>query len=111
MTEKFYDVYFDPFYLKVDRDGELINPEDLHIIELQYDEAEDRIVSAHRIDENGNDLGEDSEIMDQFHVGYGDCETIRDALDQFEKWLEYHLVWDDETCLGIEGYTDAEKEQ
>ena len=119
MTEKFYDVYFDPAQLEVDRGGYLMNPDALHIVELQFDEDTDTIISAKLVDEAGNVSGDASDLLDGFHVGYGDDESIREALRRFEKWLSDHLVWVESRpqtywepaeyiAIGIEGYVDTD---
>ena len=114
MTEKFYDVYFDPSELEVDRNGELMNPEALRII--RFDENG----SAERVSENGNTIADElpmAEVLNMDHVGFGDDPTIREAMNRFEEWLNEHLVWvltrretywnpAEYICLGIDGYTD-----
>ena len=120
MTDKYYDVYFDPAELVVDRDGELENPEALHIIELEYDAETERIICGQRVDKKGNTISEPmewDEVFNLSHVGYGDDVSIRDALSRFEDWLKGHTVWvetNPETrwqpaeyaCIGIEGFVD-----
>ena len=113
MTDKFYDIYFDRLELTVSCEGELMNPEALHIIELEYDEAEDKVVSIRRVDRDGKVIETAPDIEYLNHAGYGDDPTIRKALDRFDKWLEEHLVWDEihatryqpaeYICIGIEG--------
>ena len=121
-----YDVYFDPAELQVDRNGHLMNPDALHIIEFEHDDETEELLSVRRVDENGNAIPEpwpffsddgSYTILRDCHAGYGDCESIQDALNEFEDWLTENTAWAqtrhqtywhpaEYTCVGIIGYVD-----
>lgn len=119
MTDKYYDVYFDPSELEVDRDGHLENPDALHIIEFEYDEDTDEVTACRRVDEKGNVLEDRPDLSDLEHVGEGDDPTISKALGRFEGWLTDNLEWRESwrgdyynppeyVCVGIIGHVDDE---
>lgn len=115
MTEKYYGIYFDKFDLKVNEDGELINPEVLYIMEFEYDEnISDEPIDIRRIDEKGNLIEEYPDLSDLDYAGYDDDPCVSEALDRFYEWLQGNLVWKqtsrqtywqpaEYTCVGIEG--------
>jgi len=121
MNGKYYDIFFDPAELEVDRVGNLENPDALQIIEFEYDEDTDEVTACRRVDQKGNvieDPWKDLQYSDDMaHVGEGDDETIREAMIRFEGWLKEHTAWVESTpetrwqpasyvCVGIIGYTD-----
>ena len=121
MTDKYYDIYFDPSDLEVDRGGHLENPEVLQIIEFEYDEDTEEVTACRRVDEKGEvieDPWKDLQYSDDMaHVGENDFPTISKALGAFEGWLTDHLDWRESwrgdyynppeyICAGIEGYVD-----
>ena len=120
MTDKYYDIYFDPADLVVDRGGELENPEALHIVEFEYDDETEQITSFQRVDEKGNTISEPmewDEVLRMSHVGDGDDDTIDAAMGRFEGWLTDNLEWRESyrgdyynppeyVCVGITGYVD-----
>lgn len=117
MSEKSntYGIYFDRFELEVDRNGQLLNPENLRIIEFVFDEEiSDEPIDIRRIDKNGNVIEEYPDLSDLDYVGYDDEPTIADAMNQFYEWLENNVVWVETSrqtywqpaeyaCVGIEG--------
>lgn len=121
MTDKYYDVYFDPAYLVVDTEGRLENPEALQIIEFEYDDETEEVTACRRVDAKGNVLEDPwknySAAWDFTNVGENDFPTISKALGAFEGWLTDHLDWRESwrgdyynppeyICAGIEGYVD-----
>ena len=121
MTDKYYDVYFDPAELEVDRDGHLENPKALQIIEFEYDDESEEVTACRRVDAKGNVLEDPwknySAAWDFTNVGENDFPTISKALGAFEGWLTDHLDWRESwrgdyynppeyICAGIEGYVD-----
>ena len=54
MTDKYYDIYFEPSDLAVDLEGHLENPDALQIIEFEYDDETEEVTSCCRVDEKGN---------------------------------------------------------
>ena len=113
MTEKYYDVYFDPSELEVDGDGDLTNLDALYILEYNEDGK-----VTNRVDYKGNpiDFGNYplEKILDLYHVGEGD-NTLKEALDLFWKWLQDNTKWVEISpqtywqpaeylCVGITGY-------
>ena len=123
MTDKNYDIFFDPAELEVDQDGHLLNMDILHIIEFEYDDETEEVTACRRVDEKGNvleDPWKDRERADvMVQAGYGDDTSIRDALSRFWKWLDQNLEWRESwrgdyynppeyVCIGVTGYTDDE---
>ena len=124
MTDKYYDVYFEPADLYVDQEGHLENPDALQIIEFEYaDEESDEATACRRVDEKGNVLEdpwknrEYAETWGMVHVGDGDDPSIDKALGRFEGWLTDNLEWRESyrgdyynppeyVCVGITGYVD-----
>ena len=117
MTEKFYDIFYDPAELRVDRHGDLMNTDALRIVEFEYDEETDTTVSMRRVNEQGEVIETEPDLRDLYQVWFGDDTTIREALTHFEWWLEDHLEWRESSpetrwqpaeyiCIGIEGYID-----
>lgn len=117
MTDKYYDVYFDPSELEVDQDGHLENPDALQIIEFEYDDETEEVTACRRVDEKGNVIEDRPDLSDLEHCGDGDDPTISKALGRFEGWLTDHLDWRESwrgdyynppeyICAGIEGYVD-----
>ena len=121
MTDKYYDIYFQPADLYVDEHGHLENPDALQIIEFEYDEDTEEVTACRRVDAKGNvleDPWQDRERADDLnHVGENDFATISKALGAFEGWLTDHLDWRESwrgdyynppeyICAGIEGYVD-----
>ena len=117
MTDKYYDIYFDRLDLEISDKGKLTNPKVLHIIEFEYDDADDIVTACRRVSKDGAVIETDPDLRDLEHAGYGDDPTIQEALDRFGDWLNDHLEWRElypETrwqpaeyiCIGIEGYTD-----
>lgn len=114
MTEKYYDIYFDPAELEVDGNGELMNWDALYILEYNEDGK-----VTNRVDYNGKqiafgDMSLDN-ILDLYHVGYGD-DTLEEALKRFYQWLADNTEWVETSpqtywepaeyrCVGISGYT------
>ena len=116
-----YGVYFDPFGLKVDRNGDLVNPEELRIIQFEYDDDSDAVLTARRFNRNGEVIEDPwTELHhadDLCHVGFDDDVTVSDALARFYTWLEEHTAWVETrpgsyyspaeySCIGIDGYID-----
>ena len=120
MTEKFYEVYFDPSELHVNRFGHLINPDSLHIIQFEYDEEADQVTNVCRVDQNGNEIPETMPmdfVFELDHAGYGDDMSIDDAMRRFDDWLELNTEWRESSrqtywqpaeyvCIGIIGHID-----
>lgn len=117
MTDKYYDVYFDPSELEVDQDGHLENPDALQIIEFEYDDETEEVTACRRVDKKGNVIEDRPDLSDLDHSGDGDDPTISKALGAFEGWLTDHLEWRESwrgdyynppeyICAGIEGYVD-----
>ena len=121
MTDKYYDIYFQPADLYVDEHGHLENPDALHIIEFEYDDDTDEITACRRVDAKGNvleDPWKDLQYSDDMaHSGDGDDPTISKALGRFEGWLTENLEWRESyrgdyynppeyVCIGITGYVD-----
>ena len=120
MTEKFYDVYFEPSALEVDGDGDLTNEDALYILEYNEDGK-----VTNRVDYKGNPIVFGShpleKILDLYHVGEGD-NTLKEALDLFWKWLQDNTEWVETSpqtywqpaeykCVGITGYCDYADEE
>ena len=121
MNENFYDIYFDPAELEVDGNGDLINPDVLHIICFECDTDTGEAINTNRVNKKGEIIETDPVLTDLQHVGDGDDNTIREALNRFELWLENHLEWRvsrmetrytpaEYVCIGIEGYIDEDTE-
>ena len=121
MNENFYGIYFDPSELRVDRNGDLTNPDVLHIICFECNTDTGETISWSRVSEKGEVIETEPKLDDLESVGYGDDGTIREALDRFEVWLENHLEWRvsrmetrytpaEYVCIGIEGYIDEDTE-
>ena len=117
MTDKYYDIYFDPADLEVDTEGRLLNLDILQIIEFEYDDVTDTVDVCRRVNEKGEVIQNDPDLTDLEHVGDGDDPTISKALGRFEGWLDNHLDWKEDVaetryqpaeyiCIGIEGYVD-----
>ena len=117
MTDKYYDVYFQPADLYVDEHGHLENPDALQIIELEYDEDTEDVTACRRVDEKGNVIEDRPDLYDLVHVGDGDDPTIDKAMGRFEGWLTDNLEWRESyrgdyynppeyVCIGITGYVD-----
>lgn len=114
MTDKYYGVYFDRYELQVDRNGDLLNPEALYIIEFEFDEnISDEPIGIRRISRNGDTLEEYPDLSELEYVGWDDDPSVEKALDRFYEWLNEKLVWEElypETrwqpaeyeCVGIE---------
>ena len=114
MTEKYYDVYFDPAELEVDENGDLMNWNALYIIEYNEDGK-----VLNRVDYNGQqiefgDIPLD-DILDLYHVGHGD-DSLEEVLTRFSEWLSDNTEWEELSpqtycepaeyrCVGISGYT------
>ena len=114
MTEKYYDIYFDPAELEVDGNGELENWDALYIHEYNED---GKLLS--RVDYNGKqiafgDMSLDN-ILELYHVGHGD-DILEEALTRFSEWLSNNTEWKESSsqtywqpaeyrCVGISGYT------
>ena len=115
MSDHFFDVYFDPADLTVNRDGSLQDYRKLHII--RFDEDGNPI---DRVDENGQTIPEPiqmDDVLQMEHAGYGDDYTPQECLDRFEDWLDDHTVWvrisratllqpAEFDCIGIIGHID-----
>ena len=116
MNGKYYDIFFDPSELKVDRVGNLVNRDALHIIEYEYDEDSDEVTACRRVNLKGEVIEgpwQSLQYSDEMvRVGFGDDETIREALTRFEVWLEENTAWVESTpetrwqpaewiCVGI----------
>lgn len=114
MTEKYYDIYFEPSELEVDEDGHLENWDALYILEYNEDGK-----VTNRVDRKGDPIGfgESSldEVLDLYHVGEGD-NTLKEALKRFYQWLADNTEWVETSpqtywqpaeyrCIGISGYT------
>lgn len=119
MTDKYYDVYFQPADLYVDEHGHLENPDALQIIEFEYDEDTEEVTACRRVDQQGNVLEDRPDLYDLVHAGDGDDPSIDAALGAFEGWLTDHLDWRESwrgdyynppeyVCIGIAGYVDDE---
>ena len=117
MTEKYYDVYFQPADLYVDEHGHLENPDALQIIEFEYDEDTEEVTACRRVDEKGNVIEDRPDLYDLVHVGDGDDPSIDAAMGRFEGWLTDNLEWRESwggdyynppeyVCVGITGYVD-----
>ena len=114
MTDKYYDIYFQPADLYVDEHGHLENPDALQIIEFEYDEDTEEVTACRRVDEKGNVIEDRPDLTDLEHAGDGDDPTIKEAFGHFWRWLEDNLVWAEEypatrwepasyICIGIDG--------
>ena len=114
MTNKYYDIYFDPSELEVDGDGHLENWDALYI--LEYDKN-GKVMN--RVDRKGNpvEFGDYplENVLDLHHVGYGD-DDLKGALNWFYKWLKDNTEWRETSpetylqpaeyrCVGISDYT------
>lgn len=121
MTDKYYDIYFEPSGLAVDLDGHLENPDALQIIEFEYDEETEKTTACRRVNEKGEvieDPWKDQEYAESLvHLDEIDCWTIDAALGAFEGWLTDNLDWRESyrgdyynppeyVCVGITGYVD-----
>ena len=117
MTDKYYDIYFQPADLYVDEHGHLENPDALQIIEFEYDEDTEEVTACRRVDEKGNVIEDRPDLYDLVHSGDGDDPTIDAALGRFEGWLTDNLEWRESyrgdyynppeyVCIGITGYVD-----
>ena len=121
MTDKYYDIYFDPSDLEVDTEGHLLNPDILQIIEFDYDDETEKTTACRRVNANGEvieDPWKDQEYAESFvHLAEDDFSTIDKALGAFEGWLDNNLDWRESYrgdyynppeyyCAGIEGYVD-----
>ena len=113
MTEKYYDVYFDPSELEVDSNGDLTNWDALYILEYNDDGK-----VTNRVDYKGNPIAFGDypleSVLDLHHVGEGD-NTLKEALNLFWKWLQNNTEWAETSpqtfwqpaefkCIGITGY-------
>lgn len=120
MTEKFYEVYFEPSVLEVDEDGHLENEKALYI--LEYNEN-GKVLNRVNSDGKPIDFGDESleNILDLYHVGYGD-DDLEEALQRFHEWLEQNTEWvctsrqtywqpAEYRCIGIIGYNGYEDEE
>ena len=117
MTDKYYDVYFQPADLYVDEHGHLENPDALQIIEFEYDEDTEEVTACRRVDQKGNVIEDRPDLYDLVHAGDGDDPSIDAALGRFEGWLTDNLEWRESwrgdyynppeyICVGITGYVD-----
>ena len=121
MNGKYYDIFFDPSELKVDRVGNLVNPDALHIVEIEYDDETDEMTACRRVSQTGEVITEYCGAIHSYdemtRIGDGDDETIREAMIRFEGWLKVHTAWVESapetrwqpasyTCVGIIGHTD-----
>ena len=112
----YFEIYFDPADLVVDRDGELTNPEALHIIGFDEDGN-----PFGRVDSKGKEIAEPEpmeDILQMYHLGYGD-DDLDGARSRFYRWLQNNLEWQETSpatyyepaeyaCVGITGYCDPE---
>lgn len=113
MTEKYYDIYFEPSELEVDSDGHLENWEALYILEYDDDGK-----VTNRVDYKGNPIAFGNypleKILDLYHIGEGDS-TLKEAINLFWKWLQDNTEWVETSpqtywqpaeykCIGITGY-------
>lgn len=117
MTDKYYDIYFEPSDLEVDTRGRLENPDALQIIEFEYDEDTEEVTACRRVDQQGNVLEDRPDLYDLVHAGDGDDPSIDAAMGRFEGWLTDNLEWRESyrgdyynppeyICAGITGYVD-----
>lgn len=117
MTDKYYDIYFEPSDLAVNLEGHLENPDALQIIEFEYDDETEEVTACRRVDEKGNVIEDRPDLYDLIHVGDGDDPSIDAALGRFEGWLTDNLEWRESyrgdyynppeyVCIGITGYVD-----
>ena len=121
MTDKYYDIYFQPADLYVDEHGRLENPDALQIIEFEYDEDTEEVTACRRVNEKGEvieDPWKDQEYAESMtHLAEDDFPTIDAALGRFEGWLTDNLEWRESyrgdyynppeyVCIGITGYVD-----
>lgn len=117
MTDKYYDIYFEPSDLAVNLEGHLENPDALQIIEFEYDDDTEEVTAFRRVDRHGNVIEDRPDLYDLVHVGDGDDPTIDAALGRFEGWLDNNLEWRESyrgdyynppeyVCVGITGYVD-----
>ena len=93
MTEKYYDIYFDPAELEVDGNGHLENWDALYILEYNEDGK-----VMNRVNYNGTliafgDMSLDN-ILEMHHVGHGD-DSLEEALTRFSKWLFDNTEWEE----------------
>ena len=118
-TYKYYDIYFDKWDLEVDKDGRLLNPEVLKIIQFECDEESDEIVAVRRVAYDGSVIEVSPDLSDLCHYQYDNGETIDEAFGWFEKWLEENTEWRESSsqtywqpaeyiCIGITGCVDDE---
>ena len=117
MTDKYYDIYFQPADLYVDQEGHLENPDALQIIQFEYDDDTEEVTACRRVDQQGNVLEDRPDLYDLVHAGDGDDPSIDAALGRFEGWLTDNLEWRESyrgdyynppeyICVGITGYVD-----
>lgn len=119
MTEKYYDIYFEPSELEVDGDGHLENWDALYILEYNEDGK-----VMNRVDYNGKpiEFGKTAleDILNLHHVGYGD-DSLEEAKTWFWEWLDANTEWVQTSrqtywqpaeyrCIGITGYCGYEEE-
>ena len=117
MNGKYYDVYFDPSELEVDRNGRLENLKALQIIEFEYDDDTEEVTACRRVDQKGHVIEDHPDLRDLEHVGDGDDPTIDKAMGRFEGWLDQNLEWRESyhgdyynppeyICIGVTGCVD-----
>ena len=121
MTEYYYDIYFDPADLEVDRHGDLKNWDALQIVQFTYDDDTDEATSCRRVSITGDvieDPWKDLQYKeDLVHVGFGDDASIIKSCNRFVRWLSDNTAWVESSpetrwqpaeyiCIGIIGYTD-----
>jgi len=120
MTDKYYDIYFEPGEIEVDDDGHLENWDALYILEYNEDGK-----VTNRVDRKGEQIAFGDypleNILDLYHIGYGD-DTLKEALKRFYKWLEDNTEWVETSpqtywqpaeykCIGITGCGYADEEE
>lgn len=113
MSEKYYDIYFDPSELEVDCDGDLINMDALYILEYNEDGK-----VTNRVNSKGKPIAFGDypleNILDLYHIGEGDS-SLKEAIDMFWDWLQDNTEWRETSpqtywqpaeykCIGIKGY-------
>jgi len=113
MTEKYYDIYFEPSDLEVDSEGHLVSEKPLYI--LEYDEN-GKVLN--RVNTKGQPISFGDEplegILSLYHRGEGD-DTLKGALKRFWDWLDANLEWRESSrqtywqpaeyvCIGLTGH-------
>ena len=89
-----YRIYFEKMSIEVDDDGVLDYRTEDNLYIVEYDEYGNFI---RRIDQKGNEIEMDIPVESLYDNDMIEienwCETIQEALNELDEWLEMHTLW------------------